>query len=331
MYLLVGKDGHNDVFDGLYYYIRRVMQKIRKREGFEGQRAITVPRQILYSQCETNAIINNAYITNIGYYPKAQYHYRRRPNGADQHILIYCIDGKGYAEISGISYNISAGDFLLIPANTPHFYAASDDAAWTIYWLHFKGSAADAMVQSINQKFSGYKGFVAYNTKREMLFEELYFNLERGYSNENVLYANMCLWHFIASFHFDNKFENINPKKDNDIVSIAINFMQNSIGSTLSLNTIAQQVNLSVSHFLAVFHKKTGFSPIEYFNHLKIQKACQYLQFTDDRLKVIAGHLGIDDCYYFSRLFKKLMGISPNEYRKRFQKLVDSSGLEPQT
>ena len=296
------------------------MKAIRKRQGFDGQRAITVPKKILSAQCEANPIISEAYITNIGYYPKAKYHYRRRSNGVDQHILIYCVEGKGEAQVNDTNYQVKAGDFILIPANTPHFYAASNEAAWTIYWLHFKGRASDAMVQSIIQKFLGYKGFVAYNAKRDTLFEELYINLERGYSNENILYVNMCLWHFIASFHFDNKYENINPKSNSDTVSKAINYMQTKIGTTVTLRSIAAHVNLSHSHFLAVFHKKTGFAPIEYFNHLKIQKACQYLQFTGDGLKAIAGYLGIEDCYYFSRLFKKLMGISPNEYRKRFKK-----------
>ncbi len=313
-------DSHNAEFDGLYNYIRVYMKGTRKRDGFEGQRAITVPKKILYAQCENNPVTKEAYITNIGYYPKARYHYRRRLNGADQHILIYCIEGKGQAQVNDTHYTINAGDFLLIPAHTPHFYAASDDAAWTIYWLHFRGKTADAITHSINQKFSGYKGFVAYNAKRESLFEELYSNLERGYSNENILYVNMCLWHYIASFHFDNKYENSNPKNDNDTASMAINYMQQQLHSTLSLTDIARHVNLSVSHFVALFRKKTGFSPIEYFNHLKIQKACQYLQFTNDRMKVIAGYLGIEDSYYFSRLFKKLMGVSPNEYRKRFQK-----------
>lgn len=296
------------------------MKTIRKREGFAGQRAITVPKKILYSQCETNPVINGAYITSIGYYPKAKHHYRRRAAGADQHILIYCTEGKGKAQVDGTNYTIGAGEFLLIPANAPHWYAASEESAWTIYWLHFKGSAAGAATQSINQRFGGCKGAVAYNARRETLFEELYFNMERGYSYENLLYTNMCLWHFIASFHFDDKYENTNPKKYNDPVSKAINYMHYNIGNTLTLSAIAQQVNLSVSHFVAMFHKKTGFSPIEYFNQLKIQKACQYLQFTDDRLKAIAGYLGIEDCYYFSRLFKKLMGISPNQYRKRFVK-----------
>lgn len=296
------------------------MKRIKKREGFAGQRAITVPKKILVAQCETNPVIGDAYITNIGYYPKAEYHYRRRITGVDQNIIIYCAEGKGRAQVHDTNYAINTGDFLLIPANTPHFYAASDEAAWTIYWIHFKGRAADALTLSIVQKFLGYKGCVAYNAKREQLFEELYLNLERGYSYENILYVNMCFWHFMASFHFDHKYENINPTKNNDTAGKAISYMQQNIGKTLSLMDIAQQVNLSVSHFVALFRKKTGFSPIEYFNHLKIQKACQYLQFTDEQLKVIAGKLGIEDCYYFSRLFKKLMGVAPNDYRKKFKK-----------
>lgn len=296
------------------------MRTIRKREGFDGQRAIVLPKKILQAQCEINAVIKDAYITDIGYYPKAQYHYRRRPAGIDQNILIYCVEGKGSAQVDNHNYTINSGDFFIIPANTPHFYAASDESAWTIYWLHFKGKTGNAITASLVTRLGGHKGLIAYSAKRDGLFEELYSNLERGYSNENILYANMCFWYLMASFQFDAKFSNANLAKNPDVVSIAIDFMQQMINSTLTLATIAQAVNLSVSHFAAIFHKKTGFAPIEYFNHLKVQKACQYLQFTDDRIKEIASLLGFEDCYYFSRLFKKLMGISPIEYRKKFRR-----------
>ena len=55
----------------------------------------------------------------------------------------------------------------------------------------------------------------------------------------------------------------------------------------------------------------------KYFNHLKVQKACQYLLFTDLRIKEIADKLGIEDQYYFSRMFAKLMGMSPVAYRTK--------------
>jgi AraC-like DNA-binding protein len=126
----------------------------------------------------------------------------------------------------------------------------------------------------------------------------------------------MCLWNFMASFLFDSKFNYTVLDHAPDVTSVAIDYMQQQLHRTLSLADIAGKVNLSVSHFAALFHRKTGFAPIEYFNHLKIQKACQYLQFTDDRVNEISDHIGIEDPYYFSRLFKKLMGVSPNEYRK---------------
>jgi AraC-like DNA-binding protein len=93
--------------------------------------------------------------------------------------------------------------------------------------------------------------------------------------------------------------------------------MQKKIHTVISLQELARFAKLSVSHFSAVFRERTGYSPIEYFNHLKIQKACQYLLFTGMTVKETAVSLGIEDQYYFSRMFSKLMGHSPVEYRRR--------------
>ena len=104
-------------------------------------------------------------------------------------------------------------------------------------------------------------------------------------------------------------------KQEADTVELSISYMQQHISELLSLDELARVVNFSTSHYSALFRKKTGFSPIEYFNHLKIQKACQFLHFTDLRVKEIADKLGIEDPYYFSRMFSRLMGVSPNQYR----------------
>jgi AraC-like DNA-binding protein len=116
---------------------------------------------------------------------------------------------------------------------------------------------------------------------------------------------------------YNNKYDPSGKISNKDATDIAIDFLSQRIDQVVSLEDIAASVNLSPSYFSNLFKKKTGFSPIEYFNQLKIQKACQYLLFTSLRIKEIALELGIEDQYYFSRLFTKIMGVSPNEYREK--------------
>lgn len=287
-----------------------------KRDGFNGQRAIVLPKSIIHKFCLFNQMIRNAYITDLGYYPKAEYHYRKRPLGADQNILIYCLEGKGVVTIDAINYTISPGDYFVIPSNTPHFYKTDEKNPWTIYWCHFKGEQADAIVQQIISKTASFKYSIDFLQERINIFDQLYLNLEKGYSYENITYVNLLFLQFLSSFLFSDKFSiNLQDKTDS-FLEKSICFMQDHINKNLTLADFATHVNYSPSHYSSIFKNKTGFSPIEYFNQLKIQKACQYLQFTDLRIKEIAFKIGINDAYYFTRLFGKTMGFSPKDYRQ---------------
>ncbi len=300
-------------YDGLYYYCTM----LRKKEGFAGQRAIVLPRTILAKYCSSNALIAGAYITDIGYYPKAKFHYRERVHGCDQHILIYCCEGKGSLQIKKELYQLNPGDFIIIPQGVAHNYSADETTPWTIYWIHFKGNITNSILKTFQLKNNSYKGFVDYQDSRIRLFEDMYSNLEMGYSNDNLCYANMCLQHFLTSFIFNDNYNLADKKQSISTINSSIIYMQQHIYEMIPLQVMAQAVHLSASHFSFLFKKKTGFPPIEYFNHLKIQKACQYLLFTDLRIKEIADKLGIEDQYYFSRMFTKLMGISPVAYRTK--------------
>ena len=125
----------------------------------------------------------------------------------------------------------------------------------------------------------------------------------------------MCLCHFFSTFLFNDKYISQGKSAEKDEIDKAIDFLGQNIDQTLTIEQIASSVNLSVSHFSYLFKKKTGFSAIEYFNHLKMQKACQYILFTNMRISEIAFELGFSDPFYFSRLFTRTMSVSPNHYR----------------
>ena len=104
--------------------------------------------------------------------------------------------------------------------------------------------------------------------------------------------------------------------EDENISELAIHYMKENMEKHLSLQDIADQIGYSPSHFSMLFKKKTGHGPVTYFNLLKIQHACFLLDTTDMKINQICYKIGIEDTYYFSRLFSKIMGMSPREYRK---------------
>ena len=92
--------------------------------------------------------------------------------------------------------------------------------------------------------------------------------------------------------------------------------MQENVERNLTLEQLATYFKYSPSHFSMLFQKETRMSPINYFIRLKIQKACQFLDFTDMKVNQVCYRVGIEDAYYFSRLFSQIMGMSPSKYRK---------------
>jgi len=294
------------------------MAAIKKKEGFYGQRSIVIPQKILAQQCEAAPIVRDLFITAIGYYPNAKHHHRQRLHGINEHILLYVVSGKGMVKIKSQVFELSPGSLLIIPANLQHEYAADDTAPWTLYWIHFKGASSFDFVNMMLEKLGGHTSFIPFHESRIQLFADLYASLERGYSKNNISYASVGLQYFLSSCCF---FENYlpKPKEQFNAVDACINFMQQHIDEMLSLQQIAAAANLSESHCAAIFKKKTGYSIIEYFNQLKIQKACQYLQFTDLRVNEIASKLGVEDPFYFSRMFTRISGTSPLNYRSKYR------------
>ena len=78
---------------------------------------------------------------------------------------------------------------------------------------------------------------------------------------------------------------------------------------------MADHAQLSKSHFARLFKEQTNYSPVEYFIRLKLQRACMQLALTRKTIREISYNLGYTDPYYFSRIFKKIIGKSPSQFR----------------
>lgn len=288
----------------------------RKKEGFPNQKAIVLPpaiKEIL----RQNELTQLLHITDIGFYPHATGHYIARKHGSKQHILIYCTEGEGWYSINNQRIKVGKDQFFIIQAETPHIYAAAEQNPWSIYWIHFTGEKSDTFKSFYNKLHTIDESPNARFKDRIQLFEEIYQNLEMGYSIENLQYTTLCLWHFLGSFRFIPQFREINKVIQGDIIQEAISYMRKNIDKKLTLEDIANSVQYSPSHFGQIFQKKSGHTPLNYFNQLKIQKACQFLDFSNMKIKEIADCLGFYDQYHFSKVFFKLIGETPSAYKKK--------------
>lgn len=292
---------------------------MRIKDGFKGEQSIVLPKAIL-EMIEEDPLASSIYVTDIGYYPKAQHHYRSRQEPIDQYVFIYCVDGKGWFELEGKHYDVKTNQYFILPAGVPHTYAADEMNPWTIYWIHFRGSLARYYAADCTHPLDVTPSMASRINARINLFEEIFNTLKSSFAIENIRYAMATLHHYLASLRYIQQYRNADrqtEQNNSDIIGIVIHFLNENIERHLTLKEIAEFSGLSPSRLSAVFKDRTGHSPLNYFNFMKMRKACELLDNTKMKLNQISLKLGIDDQYYFSRLFSKIMGSSPKAYRER--------------
>ena len=295
----------------------------KKRDGFAGELLISIPQNVLAGAIQKGQILpHQLYVSHIGYFPKALYHYCQRPQGCVDNILFYCVQGKGYYTLDGHTFTLNPNQYVIVPAtDKPLVYWSDTEDPWSIYWVHFTSDALQAFNRAYHIVPEQGPQYIPHNEKGIRIWEEMYENLSRGYSPENLMNTNLCLYHLIATFVFSQQQNQNSSSPEKAIIRETIDYMKNNLDKTIRIEDFADLNKYSVSHFSKLFRLTTGMSPIEYFIHLKMQKACQLLYTEDSRVKQIAALLGYDDPYYFSRLFKKYMNISPETYRKSVRKI----------
>jgi AraC-like DNA-binding protein len=289
-----------------------------KQDKFPVEKVVQVPLRVLNEAKEKAPALFRIYITKIGYIPSSAKHHRSIYQGSRNNILLYCIRGSGQCVIGSKRFTISANEYLLIPATRKMvcFWPDHNDP-WTIYYVYYTGPEITAFNKALNITLTKGPVPITYNEAGISIWHKIFSSLSDGFKRENLNNANFSLQHLISTFLYPSWHIRDNARKDQGAMDRAVEIMKEKVNTKISVTEIANIVDLSYSHFCMLFKKRFDTSPIDYFIGLKIEKACELLGIDGCKIKDVSSELGYDDPYYFSRIFKKVVGISPEKFRSK--------------
>ena len=272
-----------------------------------------VPKPII-AELSLNVMTKDLYPLAFGHYFRASGHRAQRSQHKD-HLLILCLQGQGHVQYKNHQQKVSAGQALLLPKGLAHSYQADTHDPWSLYWVHLDGHLAEQYINVLAPSQSG----LVFDISNKILvlteFEQLLECRHSTYQFNNFILASNILRKLLG---YLITHEQQNNWHDHSFINMQIidGFLEKHLAQQVSLEEMAQASGLSKFHFAKKFQKQTGISPVRYFLELKIKHACELIDRTQLPIKQISSQLGYDDPYYFSRLFKKIMGLSPKQYRQ---------------
>ncbi|MGK0402185.1 MAG: AraC family transcriptional regulator [Alcanivorax borkumensis] len=278
-----------------------------------GQRTV-IPPSVL-SSVRDHPLCSGCMPHGVGFYPQASGHRMERQRPADN-LLIYCVSGAGELAYGGQSQPVEAGDLLLLPAGFSHRYHANPQQPWSIYWVHLGGHEVQRYFDEIaGQPDGGIRRVrVGVHSRLAEDFQALMAAATNA-QPEHLVYAANLLRSLLAYASLMRRQHQVRHATLD--VTRVNSYLQTAIDRRLSLDDlITATSDLSRYHFIREYKRQTGQTPMQAFQRIKVSHACYLLDISDDSVATIALQLGHDDPYYFSRLFKKMMGISPQKYRK---------------
>lgn len=288
---------------------------IRRAHGFSGQHLFFVPVSLI-EQARKHPLLQGLFLTSAGYYPEAPGHLVKRTEGHHDAILIACVSGRGWLKVGEAEpFHLQSNEVAIIPARTAHQYGADDLAPWSVMWAHFRGQDLSHFMDLLQATARGARLKLPVAALEQLQLEKLYQVLESSCTVANLLSTSARLrWILTELIHLRVPVRE-NARSTDEALRQNIDWMRLHLLRRVKLEELARQAGFSVPHYSALFKRKTGYPPMAYFQRLKMQHASQLLVLTDTHVDQIARAVGLEDPLYFSRLFKKIIGLSPRHFR----------------
>jgi AraC-like DNA-binding protein len=280
-------------------------------EGFPGQRLVVVPPAIVVA-AGRRPVTRDLCITHIGTFAAAAGHLVERPHGTSQHILIACISGAGFCNLGGHEWKIGAGDLLFLPPRERHVYGADPFSPWTIFWIHFRSAQAGDHLANLGVNAARPVVPVADPGVLFEAFEDTIRHANHGFGEAALTGLSTAFARLLGLAKVHQLAVGSRSRNAENRLLKVLARMREDVARPWTLEELAREAHLSPPHFTALCRRQTGMPPLSLLIRLRLQRAMDLLQRGNHNVAEAARAVGYEDPFYFSRLFRKHIGVTPS-------------------
>lgn len=231
----------------------------------------------------------------------------------DFNRFYYIMDGEGCIEIEGEEFYPLPGQLVLLPSGIVQSYSTISEFTYTKYWCHFTATVGDVNL------FHMLKLSRVIDVDDSLKLSQLMQDLVKYHTSQEItalLRVKSILLELICYFieHSQSKLVHFCGSVSLEKVNALLEYIEQHIHQNITVNELAKLVHFHPNYFIHFFHKMTGYSPVQYINKQKMERAKHMLSTTDLSVTEISERVGFQ-LYYFSKIFKKATGFSPTAYR----------------
>jgi AraC-like DNA-binding protein len=259
--------------------------------------------------------------------PVGKKHFKRTFSVFD---LIYVSEGEIFLSEDDTKYEIGKGEYIILAPGLEHYGYKGCEIETKYYWIHFRieGEFHTKKRKEINwgnilTKEGDFVtpskyifqipriGKVNQSKYIESIFENM---LGVGITNTPEFPLRQQIYFEELLLQLQKDAMTI-PTATESVTEKTLNFIQRNYKEDIKMEDIARELHFHSDYITRCMQKTIGMSPIHYLNKYRIGQAKRLLTNTNDKVMTISKSIGIQDHTYFSKLFKKIEGVSPSEYR----------------
>lgn len=254
------------------------------------------------------------HLQEIGFLTALKPHASRRER-LQSYLCFIVQQGDGELVYGNQRYSLSAGDTVFIDCRQPYSHITGS-RLWSLQWCHFYGIS----MSDIYAKYLERGGRAVFHPSNAGVISDILSRIFDVAGSDDCIrdmrineYLNELLtvlmeesWHREEAGLSQKRMELAEIKQ----------YLDENYAGRITLDALAKRFFINKCYLSRLFKDKYGFTINKYILFKRITKAKQYLRFSSKTVDEIADSIGMNDANYFSRMFRKVEGISPSEYRK---------------